>query len=106
MLFISFSGFAEICSDYSIEVEEGFSWSETDFTKSKASTTLKSFQKYIDNGQEPSMAFLHNGLILIEGYILKQSATDALAAENAPNIIKAMKVQGFCEFLGRSAIYD
>jgi len=93
-----------ICKDHVLDETTTFSWAESDFNAKSASESMDALQSAIDDSSGSiGTCHLPNALAIVEGYILKQQALAALAAEDASDIVKRYHVAGFCEFLALSS---
>jgi hypothetical protein len=92
----------DICKDYEETESNAFNWSESDFNERTASESMAALQEALNNNGSIGTCHLPNALALIEGYILKQQAQEALSAKGVSPLIIQYNVAGFCDFINQS----
>jgi len=106
-IFSSFPAFAgEICEGYPKDKEALYSWSENDFTKAKADEALSQIQAAMKTNGSMGNCELPNSMIIIEGYILKEQALQALSIEGLDKGLVQYHISGFCEFVRNNSICE
>jgi hypothetical protein len=99
----SVSAYAKgICQDYDVKKEDANHWAESSFNKATAEEGMATLQHALSNNGEVNMCGLHNALQIVEGYILKLQAQQALGSKDMSEVALRMNVEGFCEFIKRS----
>jgi len=91
-----------ICKDYEETKSDAFHWSESDFNEKAASESMAALQEALNSDGSIGTCHLPNALALIEGYILKQQAQEALSSKDTSQLIIKYNVAGFCDFIKRS----
>lgn len=91
-----------ICKDYEKTESNAFNWSESDFNEKSASESMTALQEALNSNGSIGTCHLPNAMALIEGYILKQQAKEALSSKGTSQLTIKYKVAGFCDFINRS----
>lgn len=63
---------------------------------------MAALQEALNSNGSIGTCHLPNAIALIEGYILKQQAQEALSAKDASPLIIKYNVAGFCDFINQS----
>jgi len=93
----------ELCKNYKSDIESDHQWSETDFTKENAETSLKFLQGVVSENKGYGWYQLPNAITLIRGYVLKREALKEASKDFVP---PGYHREGFCLWLKSTAIVD
>lgn len=93
----------ELCKDFPIDEGKPFIWEESDFSQENAARSLDDLKSAMERRGKIGTCGLPNALDMIEGYILKQQAIEAISDPNNSEVVKNYALTGFCEFIRNSA---
>jgi len=85
---------------------ETWYWEDSDITKQNADRSLKAIQQAMNGKSAMGTCELPNALSLIEGYILKQQAIEALNTDDLDEVLKQYYISGYCDFLTHNRVCE
>lgn len=91
-----------ICENYDKTESSAFNWNESDFNSKSATESMAALQEALNSNGSIGTCHLPNAIALVEGYILKQQAKEALSSKGTSQLIIQYNVAGFCDFINRS----